>query len=171
MRLQVLCSFLSQKFWCLNMAPERLINEIWDIMIFVDFQNASPRKCCEHFPANYTQLKYSCVLQTNAVRVSALISFSKILTSEHGPRTTKKWGKDTMIFVDFQSASPRKHCEYFPAYSTHLRYARVLHTNAVTASALISFSNILTSEHGPRTSHKWDMRYHDFRRFSKFISA
>ena len=71
------------------MAPERPINEM---VIFLNFQNTSPRKCFEHFPANYidqkcrghipansAQLKHSRVQQMNAITASALIFFSKNL--------------------------------------------------------------------------------------------
>jgi len=65
--------------------------QLWDIMILSHFQKACPRKCCGHFWANSTQVKYICVLlQINEVTASVLKSISKNLTSEQG-RKSEMW--------------------------------------------------------------------------------
>ena len=56
----------------------------WQIMIFCDFQNASPRKWCCLFRWNCTELNYSMVLQTDGVTAFELIPTPLCITSELG---------------------------------------------------------------------------------------
>ena len=118
---------------------------------------ACPRKCCGHFRANCTQLKYSRELQTDGVIVAELISMSEVLTSEQGLISQNKGNRD---LADFQMVCPRKWCGRFRANSTQLKYTHELHTDTGTAAERISMSKCSTSEQGTYCSEHdygiWD---------------
>jgi len=131
--------------------------------IFINFQNACPRKWCNHFRWNSTELKYSMVLQTDVITASELFPISKFFPSEH---SQKSWypimETQNVIFINFQNACPRKWCGHFRWNSTESKYYRVLQTDVVTASVLFPISKNFTSEHSQKSwypimekSKKW----------------
>jgi len=57
---------------------------VFEYRVFFDFQNAYPRKWCDHFRWNSTELKYSIVLQNDGVTAFVLIPTPTFITSENG---------------------------------------------------------------------------------------
>jgi len=88
---------------CLNMV-EKWYFPLWERSIWCNFQNASPRKCSGHFPANFTQLKYYWVLQTGRVSASVLIRTPLAMTCEHGVVKSRNFGVNMRQFSKCISA-------------------------------------------------------------------
>ena len=73
-QFQLLYSFLHHMPWPVNRVENTKI-PLWERSIFCNFQNASPRKCCDHFLRNSTQSKYSRILLYKVVEYQLVLSF------------------------------------------------------------------------------------------------
>ena len=75
------------------------------IMIFCDFQNASPRKWSGHLRWNSTELNYSRVLQLDIVSASVLFCMPLYMTTEHCQNIIdflEKWGNFSKKVEEFR---------------------------------------------------------------------
>ncbi len=82
---QLQYAFLHHLPWPVNMV-EIFKCPLWDMLIFCDFQNPSPRQCYVLFAWYSCQLSSHRILQTGKVSASTLICTPLAMACQHAPK-------------------------------------------------------------------------------------